>query len=243
MNWKNKIKTVVIAGVTMLTTSCGFGGGKKASPIERPQGVEAKGNVQDALFENTGNGDNISEAQLAAIVNGQKGQDFSDGFRADLANSGIYMSKKGEDGKTEVLVSVDKLSHEENGRIVTEYQNPKYGPNEIKSNIEIKNGMEVRHPEEMVFEADTLTPGINKVSEEEYVVKEAEIARRLSIAQEKLKGMNEGDTVSVAGIKAVIGKNGNQLDVKAKEKVKVTSRKRTLTLDYVRGKKIGKEPE
>lgn len=242
MSLKQKIKTAVIVACGFFLTAC-----KKAvnsGPIERPQGVEAKGNVQDALFENTGNNDNVSEAQLQNIINSQHGQNFSNILRGDLADSHIYMSKKGANGETLVLTSVDKLSYEENGHVIHSYENPQYGPNEITSNVEIKNGMEIRHPESMTFEADTLTAGINHESEAEYVEHEVERVRQLLLVdQAKLNGLAPGDTVSIDGIKAVVEKNNGKLGLRAPQKEKVMARKRTLTLDYIRGKKTGKVPD
>lgn len=238
MDWKQKLKTAAIVCFGAVLTAC-----KKtvaSGPIERPQGVEAKGNVQDALFESTGNNDNVSEAQLQNIINSQHGQNFSNILRGDLADSHIYMSKKGANGETLVLTSVDKLSYEENGHVIHSYENPQYGPNEITSNVEIKNGMEIRHPESMTFEADTLTAGINHESEAEYVEHEVERVRQLLVDQAKLNGLAPGDTASIDGIKAVVEKNNGKLGLRAPQKEKVMARKRTLTLDYIRGKKAQK---
>lgn len=233
MNWKDKIKTAVITATTVLLTSCGFGKKANSGPIERPLGIEAKGNVQDALFEYTANGDNVSEAQLQNIINSQQGQNFSDNFRADLKNAHIYMSKKDANGETLVLTSVDKLSYEENGRMVTEYENPQYGPNEIKSNVEIKNGVEVHHAEPISFEADTLTAGIHHEGDKEYVDHEVKRARQLLIKKENLHGVAPGDTVNIDGVKGVVGKGGK---VEAQQTTKITVAKKTLVLDYAKGK-------
>lgn len=238
MDWKQKLKTVAIVCFGAVLTACKKTAGE--GPVERPQGVEATGNVQDALFENTANGDNVSEAQLTAIVNSQQGQTFSDNFREDLAHAGIYMGKKNKDGETLVLTSVDKVSHEENGHIVTSYENPKYGPNEIKSNVETINGMEVTHPEPKTYEADTLKVGIDHASDAEYVTREAQRARELLVDKKKLKGLSEGDVVSVGGVPAVVKKDGKALKVKAEKTVKVTAEKHTLYLNYPRGKDVTK---
>jgi hypothetical protein len=196
--------------------------------------------VQDALFENTGNNDNVSEAQLQNIINSQKGQSFSNNFREDLADAGIYMGKKDKDGKTLVLTSVDKVSYEENGHVIHSYENPQYGPNEIQSTKEIINGMEVTHQEPKTYEADTLKVGIDHESDEEFVTREIKRTRRLLVAQRKLNGMNAGDHVSVDGVQADVENEGGTLTVKAVETVQQTSRKRTLNLNYPRGRDVTK---
>ena len=236
MTLKDKFKTTVIAVSTTIMTSCGlFGSHKKEAlePNERPATEEAKGNTEQTLFDAVPENGSISLEDAQKIIQQNSGDIVSKQLAKELQQNGISITKRGQNGQDSILYSVQRINEGCYEHPKWVLKNPKYTLNMKSGNSEEIDDINIKRKNNETYKLDSATIGIKEITSE-IISQEIVHARELKVRSSTLNNLNEGDTIFVGNIPAVVKEKG-KLPVIEDKQLKDT-KVETYVFDYVREK-------
>lgn len=230
MRLKDKLKTVAITLGFGALASCSSKR-EKLEPNERAETEAAQDDLHRKIFEVVPEEGSISFEDAQKLAENISGENTSKRISKTLTDAGIPLTKPGKNDKDSILYSVEKVNEGtcENPKWVL--KNPRYALNQKKGNTKKVGDIEVKQKDTDTYKLDETTIGIKEVKSE-IVSREITQTREISVNPNIAKNLNQGDTVMVGNVPAVVQEDGKNpvVENKTVQNTKVD----TYIFNYVR---------
>jgi len=206
MRLKDKLKTAAIVLGFGFVTSCSSKR-EKLEPNERPETEAAQDDLQKKIFDVVPEDGSISYEDAKKLAETDKGEEVSKRLSKTLTDAGIPLTKPGKNGKDSILYSVQHMNEGSCEKPEWVLKNPRYALNQKRGNTKKVGDVEVKQKDDETYELDETTIGVKEVKSE-IASKEITKTREITMDPAVTRNLNEGDTVMVGNVPAVVKEDG-----------------------------------